>query len=131
MVCLSDALITVPQGVLGTIAANTSTMALPLFGLAGVLLAHGARKIAKSADVKGALAEATESQLRADAQNVVYPLAELVSISFKRPMLGSPEVRLERRGQNVMVFGVTAAGDFGDICGELKRMYPTLCRDAA
>jgi hypothetical protein len=29
-------------------------------------------------------------------QNVVYPLAELASISFKRPLLSNPEIRLER-----------------------------------
>jgi hypothetical protein len=127
VVCLPDALITVPQGFLGSVAATAST-ALPMLGLAGALLMKAGKS---SGDVKASLAEATEGQLRADAQNVIYPLAELVSISFKRPLLSNPEIRLERRGQGVTVFGVTVIAEYGKMANELKRLYPGLCRDQA
>jgi hypothetical protein len=127
VVCLPDALITVPQGFLGSVAATAST-ALPILGLAGVLLTKAGKS---SGDVKASLAEATEGQLRADPQNVVYPLAELASISFKRPLLSNPEIRLERRGQGATVFVVTVIAAYGEISTELKRLYPGLCRNAA
>jgi hypothetical protein len=105
---------------------------IPAFGVVGVLLAHGASKGLKaSGDPKVLLAQATEGQLRADAQNVIYPLAELVSISFKRSLLLKPEIRLERRGQGVTAFAVIVNAAFGEICVELKRLYPGLCRDIA
>jgi hypothetical protein len=125
MVCLADALITVPQGFLRTLS-GTMAAASPLFGLAGALFAAKGSK--HSTKAKALLAQMPEDHLRADPHNVVYPLAELVSISLKRPKLSSPEIRLERRGQGVMVFGLTMISAFGEISAELQRLYPGLCR---
>jgi hypothetical protein len=133
LVCFPDTVIAVRQSIAAFFAFGLSNGAVPpIFGLLGALI-----NILVSSRTKGfrerneaALQSAPVALLRAKT-NIVYPVAQLKSISFKNVARGGnlilPDIILETRRGAKQKYGMQRS-DFDKACAQLKQLYPSLCQ---
>lgn len=124
LVCLTDALIAVPQGAIeGFLTSAAPTGAL--FGLLGALASIGGTKAAQ--DAAALLRDAPGESLRSNPNHVIHRLSELKSITFRRPALSNPEIRIESATRGTTVYGVTNPAALPSFVEPLRKAYPRLC----
>jgi hypothetical protein len=134
MACFPDSIIMVPQGIGSSLLLGMSNSVAPLFGLLGALLVHflAGRGQKRRQEIEATLARTPVLRLRVKP-NVVYQIAQVNAISFKRGKFAragsliTPDIILEFSNGNKKKFGIQGP-DFDKACGQLQQMYPNLSR---
>jgi hypothetical protein len=134
LACFSDCIVAVPQGIWTGLMLAMSNSVPPVFGLLGALLVHFASKRGQTLRQKiEATLTMTPASLLRLKPNTVYQKAQLRSITFKGGKFGraagsliTPDIILETIGGK-QKYGIQGP-DFEKACGQLKQMYPDLCK---
>jgi hypothetical protein len=122
VVALDDCVVLIPESLLGSVLHNASPMGAA-GGLAGVLIASKAATMAD--DSKRHLAAASADKLKADPNNVVFPLADLVSIQFTRNVFSAWVEFVQRSGPTKFEVNYQV---YTELCDATERRFPSLYR---
>ncbi len=137
LACFSDCIVAVPQGIwTGLTLAMSNSIPPIVFGLLGGLLVHFAAKRGQKLrqQIEATLTKSPASLLRLKP-NTAYPKAQLRSIAFKGAKFAragagaliTPDIILETTNGKNQKFGIQGP-DFEKACGQMKQMYPDLCK---
>jgi len=136
LVCEPDVIVAVRQSFWFAIASGLTIGAHPkqdsapmlIYGLAGQLVANSG--MSQQNKIASALAATSIAALRGNPRNVVWPVAQLSTITIKRPLFSNPELILVGRNGQKTVYGATQVLRFNEICERMAAMYGTLITTA-
>jgi hypothetical protein len=136
LVCEQDVIVAVRQSFWFAIASALTIGAhpkqdsapMPIYGIAGQLIANSG--MSQQNKIATALAATSIGALLGNSRNVVWPVAQLSTITIKRPLFSNPDLILVAKNGRKTVYGATQVFRFNEICERMAAMYGTLITTA-
>jgi hypothetical protein len=124
LVCRRGEIVAVPQPYWFAITSVGLSAVAMTWGLFGVALAHATLR--RESRVVETLLATPETLLRQLRGALVIPIAQLRAMELRRPKLTSPELVLDRVGEQPRRFGMTRRAQAGELHEDLELRYPDL-----